>query len=67
MLSLGPALRWKAYYKVPQAGQLVGWGRSESYRLAEIGVIPTERLSPKLLGVPKARWDRIVRRLRKAR
>jgi hypothetical protein len=63
MLSLGPRLRARRYYKVPAAGRKVGWGRSESYRAAERGDMPVERFGPKLILVPRGRWDRIVRRL----
>jgi hypothetical protein len=63
MLLPNPEQRWRRYYRVPTAGKKAGWGRSESYRQAEAGVIPTERFG-KLLLVPKRRWDRKVRRLK---
>ena len=66
MLSIGPALRARRYYKVPAAGKKLGWGRSESYRAVERGEIPVERKG-KLILVPKRPWDRIVRNLLKAR
>ncbi len=55
-----PLLRARDYYKVEVAGSLVNWKRSESYRRAESGDIPTERHG-KLLLVPRAKWDRRVR------
>lgn len=62
MRNVGPRLRWKFYYDVPRAGDKVGWSRSESYRRAERGEMPTER-DGKLLLVPRKRWDRKVKNL----
>jgi hypothetical protein len=46
---------------------MAGWSKSEAYRRAQSGDMPTVRLSPKLLGVPRKRWDAIVKRALKAR
>ncbi len=55
-------LRQARYYAVPTAGGMIGLGRSDSYRAAAEGVIPTER-DGKFLLVPKRLWDREVKRL----
>jgi hypothetical protein len=55
-------VRRRFYYSIEDAGALVGLGRSQSYRAAELGQIPTERAG-KFLLVPKKPWDREVKRL----
>jgi hypothetical protein len=59
-------VRARFYYKVEQAGALIGLGRSQSYRAAQLGHIPTER-DGKLLLVPRRIWDRKVKRLLRGR
>lgn len=46
-------------YSVPEAGAMVGLGRSESYEAAARGEIPTLQFG-RLKKVPRAKWDRIV-------
>jgi hypothetical protein len=55
-------VRQRFFYKVEEAGALIGLGRSQSYRAAELGQIPIERAG-KLLLVPRQAWDRKVKRL----
>ena len=55
--------RARFYYTVPDAGAQVGLGRTMSYEAAEQGLIPVERVSDKLLLVPRKSWDRQVKRL----
>lgn len=55
-------LRRRFYYSIPVAGAQVGWSRSEAYRAAERGDIPTEK-DGWLSLVPRRKWDRIVRRI----
>jgi hypothetical protein len=55
-------VRQRYFYSIPEAGALVGLGRSSSYRAAELGQIPTEQAG-KFLLVPRQLWDRKVRRL----
>jgi hypothetical protein len=64
---LSAAMRGRLFYSVPDAGRKLGWGRSESYRAAERGDIPSEKFGPKLILVPRDQWDAIVKRLLKAR
>jgi hypothetical protein len=56
-------MRNRYYYTIPQAGRQAGWGRSESYRRADSGDIPTERISPGIRVVPRKRWDAKLSRL----
>jgi hypothetical protein len=63
--AVGPALRWKFFYPVPVAGAMKGYGRSESYRRARNGEIPTER-DGKLLMVPRELWDREIRQVKRS-
>jgi hypothetical protein len=51
-----------ANYSVEDAGGMVGWGRSESYRRADAGFIPT-RWYGRFRLVPRRPWDRKVREL----
>jgi hypothetical protein len=60
VLPFAPAIRWKLFYPVPRAGQMAGWGRSESYRRAEAGDMPIVHLTERLIGVPKKQWDRMI-------
>jgi hypothetical protein len=62
MLPLGPSERWKNYYRIPQAGALVGWSRAESYRQSSTGGMPVVFITQKLQAVPKKEWDSIVAR-----
>jgi excisionase family DNA binding protein len=55
-------VRQRFYYSVEQAGKLVGLSRTQAYRAAELGTLPTERAG-KLLLVPKQAWDTRVKRL----
>jgi hypothetical protein len=61
-LHLGRKLRRRLFYTVPDAGRLLGWSRSESYRRAQSGDIPVETDGGLLL-VPRKEWNRRVRRL----
>jgi hypothetical protein len=47
-------------YTVPEAGKMAGLNRNKSYSAAERGEIPTIKFG-KLLKVPAAAWDRILR------
>jgi hypothetical protein len=47
-------------YSIPQAGRMAGLSRNSSYAAAERGEIPTIRFG-RLLRVPAAAWDRILR------
>jgi len=55
-------IRQLHYYTVPQAGAQAGLARTQSYLAAENGLIPVER-DGKLMLVPKAVWDRKLKRL----
>jgi hypothetical protein len=55
-------LRPRYFYTVGVAGLQVGYSRTQAYRAARAGIIPTERYG-KLLLVPKQKWDRKVKRL----
>jgi hypothetical protein len=57
-------LRMRFYYKVEAAGRMVGWGRSEAYRAARRGDIPTESFG-RLKVVPRREWDFAVRLLKR--
>jgi hypothetical protein len=57
-------MRERFYYKVPQAGALIGLGRSQSYEAAERGIIPVEQ-SGRFQLVPRQLWDRRVKQLLK--
>ena len=61
-MRLSRKLRERFYYLVPAAGAQVGWGRSDSYRAAERGDIPTER-DGRFLLVPRKQWDRKKKRI----
>lgn len=61
-MRLSRKLRDRLYYSIPVAGAQVGHSRSESYRAANRGDIPTER-DGKLRLVPRTRWDAEVKRL----
>jgi hypothetical protein len=60
--ALSRTLRQRHYYPVPSAGAKIGLKRTQSYEAAWAGEIPTERVG-KFLLVPRARWDRKVKRL----
>ena len=60
--SISRKVRQRFYYSVPVAGAKIELGRSQSYRAAEDGLIPTVRKG-KFLLVPRKRWDRTVKRL----
>jgi hypothetical protein len=60
--SISRKVRQRFYYSIPVAGRMIGLGRSQSYRAAEQGQIPTKRKG-KFLLVPRKSWDRTVRRL----
>jgi hypothetical protein len=55
-------VRRRRYYSVPDAGRKIGMGRSQAYRAAEAGLIPTAR-SGKFMLVPRVVWDRRVKKL----
>ena len=63
MLRLSRRLRKRFYYMIPVAGAQVGWSRSESYRAARRGDIPTEKFG-RLKLVPRQQWDVEVNELR---
>ena len=42
-MRLSRELRARFYYSIPVAGSQVGWSRSEAYRAARRGDIPTEK------------------------
>ena len=65
MLRLSRRLRRRFYYMIPVAGAQVGWSRSESYRAARRGDIPTEKFG-RLKLVPREQWDAEVKELRTA-
>jgi hypothetical protein len=53
---------WKKWsYSIEQAGKQIGLSRAASYRAVGEGFIPTDRIGKRLLRVPRARWDRIVK------
>ena len=58
--SISRKVRQRRYYTVPAAGAKVGLKRSQSYRAAELGQMPTERHG-KFLLVPRRPWDRKVK------
>jgi hypothetical protein len=60
--SISRKVRQHFYYSVPVAGAKIELGRSQSYRAAEDGLIPTERRG-KFLLVPRKPWDRTVKKL----
>jgi Helix-turn-helix domain len=47
-------------YTVPEAGRMAGLSRNSAYAAAERGEIPTVNFG-RLLRVPAAAWDRILR------
>jgi hypothetical protein len=61
-MRLSRKLRERFYYSIPVAGAQAGYSRSESYRAANRGDIPTER-DGKFRLVPRTRWDADVKRL----
>jgi hypothetical protein len=63
-MRLSRKLRERFYYSIPVAGAQAGYSRSESYRAANRGDIPTER-DGKFRLVPRRVWDAKVRRLRR--
>jgi len=50
----------KLTYSVPEAGRMAGLSRNSAYAAAERGEIPTMSFG-RLLRVPAAAWDRILR------
>jgi len=60
--SISRKVRQRFFYSVPVAGAKIELGRSQSYRAAEDGLIPTVRRG-KFLLVPRKPWDRTVKRL----
>jgi hypothetical protein len=60
--TLGRKVRERFFYSIADAGKLVGLKRTQSYRAARLGQIPTER-EGKLLLVPRQLWNRKVKRL----
>jgi len=60
--TLSRKIRERFFYSVADAGKLVGLKRTQAYRAARLGQIPTER-EGKLLLVPRKLWDRKVRQL----
>jgi hypothetical protein len=60
--AISAILRKRYYYLVPKAGAKIGLKRSKAYQAVKDGLIPAERHG-KLLLVPKAKWDRKVKRL----
>jgi hypothetical protein len=62
MQHLSRKLRERFYYRVADAGKMVGFNRAESYRAAQRGDIPTEWRGRFLL-VPRKKWDPIAKRL----
>ena len=56
-------VRQRFYYAIPDAGRMIGLGRSQSYKAVEDGLIPVKRLGKKFLLVPRKPWDRTVKRL----
>jgi hypothetical protein len=57
VMRLSRKLRSRFYYSIAQ----VGWGRSEAYRAARRGDIPTEK-NGRFVLVPRKQWDRKVKR-----
>jgi excisionase family DNA binding protein len=47
-------------WTVPQAGKILGLNRNASYKAAAGGRIPTIRLGPRLLRVPKSALQRLL-------
>jgi hypothetical protein len=68
LLKLGPAIRWKHCYRVPEAGKRRGWSRSEAYRQAAAGnIVGLIRFTDtKIKGVRKRPFDADTERLLKA-
>jgi hypothetical protein len=60
-MRLSRKLRARFYYSIPVAGSQVGWSRSEAYRAARRGDIPTEKIGRFVL-VPRKQWDHEVKR-----
>ena len=57
-------LRARTFYRVEDAGALLGLGRTRSYQAAREGLIPTERYGArKLLLVRKSKWNAEVQPL----
>ena len=59
-MRLSRKLRARFYYSIPVAGAQVGWSRSEAYRAARRGDIPTEKIGRFVL-VPRRKWDSEVK------
>jgi hypothetical protein len=66
-MRLDRKFRDRGHYTIEAAGAMRGWSRSTSYRLAAAGDIPVERITLKLLGVPKRKWDQKLQKLRKGK
>jgi excisionase family DNA binding protein len=47
-------------WTVPQAGEILGLNRNAAYKAAIEGRIPTIRLGPRLLRVPKPALERLL-------
>jgi hypothetical protein len=62
LTTISRLLRLRYYYMVPQAGAMIGLGRTSSYDAAETGLIPTEEVG-RLKLVPRRKWDARVRQL----
>jgi hypothetical protein len=60
--TLSRKVRKKFYYSVPEAGEKIELGRTQSYEAAKLGRIPTEPAG-KFLLVPRQLWDRQVKSL----
>jgi hypothetical protein len=60
---VGRKFRILQSYSIPEAGAQIGLSRAGSYRAADLGDIPTEKIGKKLLRVPRAKWDRIRKQL----
>jgi hypothetical protein len=65
---LGKPLRWKRFFRIPEAGELAGLSRAEAYRQAarfrKSGGregMPNTMLTRGISGVPKGIWLRIVK------
>jgi hypothetical protein len=48
----------RPWIEIVEAGQVVGKGRSTSYRLADLGVIPTRRIGARRRVVPRLEFLR---------
>jgi hypothetical protein len=59
-MRLGRALRRRFYYSVSEAGKRARWSKSEAYRRAATGELPTEIVDGQMM-IRKSSWDRILR------